>query len=375
MENTAANKRSITRILIPVLLVGTISFFAWRWYDHTLHYEVTDNAQIETHTSPVLARTAGYLKEVLVKDYTEVKAGDTLAILDDAEQRIAVQQAEADLAAAEADRENARAALATAQTELKNARIGVDNAGLNVKAVASNAEVIAVRRDKAFSDWQRDQKLIAEKAITPKQLEDSKARYDEQVKAYEAAIDQQNFAQGSITSGQGQLSKVQSQLSSLSAQLKRTEAAIATRQSQLDQARLRLTYTRICAPIAGRIGRKNMEPGQYIQPGQNICTVINDSEYWIIANFKETQLEKMSEGQPVDIKLDAYPNQKITGKIESMSEATGAKFALLPPDNASGNFIKVTQRVPVKIALDNPSEIKNLLRAGLSAEVEVRVKN
>jgi membrane fusion protein (multidrug efflux system) len=118
-----------------------------------------------------------------------------------------------------------------------------------------------------------------------------------------------------------------------------------------------------------------MEPGQYIQPGQNICTVINDSEYWIIANFKETQLEKMAEGQPVDIKLDAYPDQKITGKIESMSEATGAKFALLPPDNASGNFIKVTQRVPVKIALDNPSEIKNLLRAGLSAEVEVRVKN
>lgn len=375
MENTAANKRSITRILIPVLLVGTISFFAWRWYDHSQHYEVTDNAQIETHTSPVLARTAGYLKEVLVKDYTAVKAGDTLAILDDAEQRIAVQQAEADLAAAEADRENARAALATAQTELKNARIGVDNAGLNVKAVASNAEVIAVRRDKAFSDWQRDQKLIAEKAITPKQLEDSKSRYDEQVKAYEAAIDQQNFAKGSITSGEGQLSKVQSQLSSLSAQLKRTEAAIATRQSQLDQARLRLTYTRICAPIAGRIGRKNMEPGQYIQPGQNICTVINDSEYWIIANFKETQLEKMSEGQPVDIKLDAYPDQKITGKIESMSEATGAKFALLPPDNASGNFIKVTQRVPVKIALDNPSEIKNLLRAGLSAEVEVRVKN
>lgn len=375
MENTAANKRTITRILIPVLLVGTISFFAWRWYDHSQHYEVTDNAQIETHTSPVLARTAGYLKEVLVKDYTEVKAGDTLAILDDAEQRIAVQQAEADLSAAEADRENARAALATAQTELKNARIGVDNAGLNVKAVASNAEVIAVRRDKAFSDWQRDQKLIAEKAITPKQLEDSKSRYDEQVKAYDAAIDQQNFAKGSITSGEGQLSKVQSQLSSLSAQLKRTEAAIATRQSQLDQARLRLTYTRICAPIAGRIGRKNMEPGQYIQPGQNICTVINDSEYWIIANFKETQLEKMSEGQPVDIKLDAFPDQKITGKIESMSEATGAKFALLPPDNASGNFIKVTQRIPVKIALDNPSEIKNLLRAGLSAEVEVRVKN
>lgn len=374
MENPSAGKRSVVRLAIPVLLLGVLLFFGWRWYDHGQHYETTDNAQIETHTSPVLARTAGYLKEVLVRDYTEVRAGDTLAVIDDAEQRIAVQQAEADLAAAEADRENARAALATVQADLKNARIGIDNADLNVKVVASNAEVVAVRREKAYADWQRDQKLLAEKAITPKQLEDSKARYDEQVKAYDAAVSQQNFAKGNVASGQGQLARVQTQLGSLSAQLKRAEAAVATRRAQLEQARLRLTYTRVLAPIAGRIGRKNMEPGQYIQPGQNLCTVINDGEYWIVANFKETQIENMREGQPVDIKIDAYPDRPVTGRVESMSEATGAKFALLPPDNASGNFIKVTQRVPVKIAIDQPAQFKDLLRAGLSAEVEVRVK-
>ncbi|MBN8677973.1 MAG: HlyD family secretion protein [Chitinophagales bacterium] len=375
MENSPVQKRPLLRLILPLLLGSVLVFYGWRWYSHAQHFESTDNAQVETHTSPVLARIAGYLKDVTVNDYALVKSGDTLAVIDDAEQRIAVQQAEADLAAAQADLENARAALATAQADLKNAKIGVENADLNVKVVAANAEVIAVRRDKAFSDWQRDQKLLAEKAITPKQLEDSKARYDEQVKSYEAAIDQQQFAKGNVTSGQGQFSKIQTQLGQLAAQLKRAEAAVSTRRAMLDQARLRLTYTRVTAPISGRIGRKNMEPGQYIQPGQNLCTVINDNEYWIIANFKETQLEKMHEGQQVNIKLDAYPEKDVTGTIESMSEATGAKFALLPPDNASGNFIKVTQRIPVKISINNPAEIKDLLRAGLSAEVEVRVKD
>ena len=359
---------------IAIVIVGTLAFFGWRWYDHAQHFETTDNAQVETHTSPVLARTAGYLKAVNVADFTEIKAGDTLALIDDAEARIAVAQAEADAAAAQADYENARATLSTAQTDLKNAKTGIENANLNVKSVASNAAVIAVRRDKAFADLQRDQKLFSEKAITQKQLEDSKARYDELVKSYDAAIDQQAFSKGGVSTNEGQLARVQSQMQSLSAQLKRAEAGIGLRRAQLEQAKLRLSFTRILAPISGKIGKKNMEPGQFIQPGQTLCTVVNDASYWIVANFKETQIGRMTEGQAVDIKLDAFPNKKITGKIVSLSEATGAKFALLPPDNASGNFIKTTQRLPVKISIDNADEVKSLLRAGLSAEVEVRVK-
>jgi membrane fusion protein (multidrug efflux system) len=374
MENESVKKKSPVRfIVLGVVLLGAL-FYGWRWYDHGQHYESTDNAQIETHTSPVLARVAGYLQKVNITDFTEVKMGDTLAVIDDMEARIAVQQAQADFRQAQADYEQAKADLATTQADLRNARVGRDNADLNVDAVSANTGVIAVRRDKAFADYQRDQRLALEKAITTKQLDDSKARYEELVKSYEAAISQQNFSKGGVNSSDVQIQKVQAQLLRNAALLQRAEATIAVRKAQLDQAQLRLGYTRIPAPISGRIGKKNMEPGQYVQPGQTLCTIVNDDSYWIVANFKETQIGRMSEGQSVEIHLDAYPGKPITGKIASLSEATGAKFALLPPDNASGNFVKVTQRVPVKIALDNVADLRGILRAGLSAVVEVKVQ-
>ena len=134
-------------------------------------------------------------------------------------------------------------------------------------------------------------------------------------------------------------------------------------------------YARLTAPVAGKIGRKNVVVGQYVQPGQNLFTIVADSTFWIIANFKETQLAKMKLGQPVDISLDAYPDLDIKGRVASLSDATGARFALLPADNASGNFVKITQRVPVKIEILNPEKYKDQLRAGLSVEAEVRVDN
>ena len=197
---------------------------------------------------------------------------------------------------------------------------------------------------------------------------------EEQVKAYEAAIDQQAFSSGGVNTGQAQVVKAQAQLQRIAAQQRRAEASISVRKSQLDQAKLRLSYTRIVAPIEGKIGRKNIEPGQYVQPGQTLCTIVNDKNYWVVANFKETQLDRLQEGQPVDIHLDAFSDMKITGKVASLSEATGAKFALLPADNASGNWVKTTQRVPVKINIDDPDHLKGVLRAGLSVEVDVRVK-
>jgi len=374
MEEQQKKKKSPVRFIIigAILLVG--GYFAWSFFNHSAHYEDTDNAQVETNFSPVLARVAGYLQTVSVTDYADVKAGDTIAIIEDSEYRLAVQQAEADYHQAEAELEQAQADLNSVQADLRSAKVGVDNANLNVKAVGSNAAVIAVRRDKAYQDYQRDQKLFAEKAITQHQLEDSKSRYDEQVKAYEAAIDQKSFSVGGVNAGQAVLVKTQSQLQRIEAQQRRAEATLAVRKAQVEQAKLRLGYTRIVAPIAGKIGRKNMEPGQYIQPGQSLCTIVSDDQFWIVANFKETQLERLKEGQPVDIKLDAYSNTKITGKVASLSEATGAKFSLLPADNASGNWVKTTQRVPVKISIDNPAALKEFLRAGLSAEVEVKVK-
>ncbi|MEZ4960270.1 MAG: HlyD family secretion protein [Saprospiraceae bacterium] len=374
MEDQPKKKKSPVRFIVIglVLLVG--GYFGWKFYYHSAHFENTDNAQVETNISPVLARVAGYLQTVMVSDYAYVKAGDTIAIIDDKEYQLAVQQAEADYAQAEADLEQAKADLAAVQADIKAAKVGVDNANLNVKAVATNAEIIAVRRDKAFQDYQRDQKLLAANAITPHQLENSKASYEEQVKAYEAAIDQRAFSSGGVNTGQAQVVKAQAQLQRIAAQQRRAEASISVRKSQLDQAKLRLSYTRIVAPIEGKIGRKNIEPGQYVQPGQTLCTIVNDKNYWVVANFKETQLDRLQEGQPVDIHLDAYSKMKITGKVASLSEATGAKFALLPADNASGNWVKTTQRVPVKINIDDPDHLKGVLRAGLSVEVDVRVK-
>src|SRR5258706_6151464 len=143
--------------------------------------------------------------------------------------------------------------------------------------------------------------------------------------------------------------------------------------ASLDQAQLRLSYCHLDEPTNGRIGKLNLEAGQYVQPGQSLYTVVNDDKYWVVANFKETELEKMKEGQDVEVKLDGFPDIIVRGKVSAFSLATGAKFSLLPPDNSTGNFVKVTQRVPVKIELINEAGYKNALKAGLSVDVEIKI--
>ena len=146
------------------------------------------------------------------------------------------------------------------------------------------------------------------------------------------------------------------------------------KKAKIEQTKLKLTYTKIYAPQAGKIGKKNVSEGQYVQAGTPLFSIVNDTTYWVIANFKENQLKKLYPGKEVDIEIDAFPDQKITGVIESLSDATGAKFSLLPPDNASGNFVKVTQRVPVKIQIKNINQYRNMLRAGLSVFVVADTK-
>jgi membrane fusion protein (multidrug efflux system) len=190
----------------------------------------------------------------------------------------------------------------------------------------------------------------------------------------DVAVEQVNATKGGSSTATAQIGKAKTQTSLVNAQIQRAEAVVNVKKAMIDQAKLRLSYTNIAAPISGKIGKKNVEVGQYIQPGQSLMTIINDSTYWVIANFKETQIGRMKVGQEVEIKLDAYPNQPLKGRIASLSEATGAKFSLLPPDNASGNFVKLTQRVPVKIEVENIAQYKDILRAGLSVDVAVKVE-
>lgn len=357
-EQRSPMKKYVPRIILLVILLAS-GLYGFQSYRYNQQYETTDNAQIETSSAPVLARVAGYVQAVSVDDYSAVTKGQQLVVIDPQEYEVALQQADADYQQTLAD-------IQTAEADLQNAQANYRNVQQNMRVAQSNASVQAARRDKAQQDLQRDQNLFKEQSLTQKQLEDSRNNAEVQSRQYEANQQQVNLAKAAGDVAQAGITRAQAAIQKMKAVLKVKQAAV-------DNAKLRLGYVRITAPITGKIGKKNVVVGQYVQPGQNLFTIVADSTYWVVANFKETQLEHMRIGQSVDIKIDAYPNAEVKGKVVSLSEATGAKFALLPADNASGNFVKLTQRVPVKIEILNATQYKDMLRAGLSTEIAVRV--
>jgi membrane fusion protein (multidrug efflux system) len=363
-EMTTTEEKSGLSTYLPRIIISLVvivgGYFGYQAFRHSQQYETTDNAQIEGNSAPVLARVAGYVRSVNVDDYALVKKGQSLVTIDPEEYDVALAQAEADYQQSLAD-------LATARADLQTAQATVRNVTQNARLAQSNAQVQAIRRNKAQQDLQRDQNLYKEQSLTKKQLEDTQNNVDIQAGQYNANVEQINLAKTSESVAQAGIAKAQ-------ANIQKIQAVLKVKQAAIDNAKLRVGYARMEAPITGKIGRKNVVAGQYVQPGQNLFTIVADSTFWVVANFKETQLEKMQLGQEVDIKLDAYPDLEIKGRIASLSDATGARFALLPADNASGNFVKITQRVPVKIEILNPEKYKNQLRAGLSVDAEVRVE-
>ncbi len=345
MENQTPKKRKAAPFIIGAVVI-VAAFFGVRALLHAFAYESTDNAQIETNAVPIVSRLAGFIDTLNVKDYDDVKEGQLLISIDDREYKLGVLQAQTDLANAQAD--------------LANAQAQLNNAIANKQVAAANEDVQKTRLQKASDDLKRDEGLFKDGAITQKQLEDSKNNFES--------------AEKQLTANQRLVAYANSQVATAQAQIKKAQAAVDTREAALELNKLRLSYSKIYAPVTGKIGKRNLEVGQYVQPGQVLTTVVNKEKFWVIANFKETQLEKMKEGQEVDIKLDGYPDVEIKGKVSSFSLATGAKFSLLPPDNATGNFVKITQRVPVKIELLDEAKYKDILKAGLSVEAEVKVK-
>lgn len=339
----------VRKYLPRVILLGLLTYgayYGYNAYQNAQTYQTTDNAQIETYLVPVLPRIAGYVKSVGMKDYESVKKGQLLVEIDDAEQQLSLVEMQA--------------TYQQMLTDVENARANIRNTDLSLKAGEATLKTTALRREKAKKDADRDGKLYADNAVTRKQTDDSQSNYEVLSSQYEASAED--------------LTANRSRLDILRSILRKAEAQLAVQQAKIDQQKLRLTYSKVFASTSGKIGKKNVEPGQYIQPGQNLATIVQDSLYWVIANFKETQLGKLKLGQEAEIKIDAYPNLAIKGKVSSFSDATGAKFALLPADNASGNFVKITQRVPVRIEIQNPEKYRDVLRAGLSLEVAVKVK-
>ncbi len=345
MAQQNQNRKKIIRFAIIGTLLIIAGIYAYNKISFATTHESTDNAQVETQITPVLTRVPGYIKTISVRDYDSVHEGQLLVELDDAELQTQLMQMEADFRAAEAD--------------ILNARAAVNNANVSLKGNRGNISLAEVKKQQAEADYNRNQNLFNDQAITKKQLEDSRF-----------ALEQ---AQQQYINSQSDLGTAGSRIAVLQASIQKAIASLDVKRAAIEQQKLKLSYTKIVSPVTGKLGKSNVSIGQFVQAGAPLFAVVNDSVYWITANFKETQIRKFHPGTEAHITLDAYPDVEITGTIESLSEATGAKFSLLPPDNSSGNFVKVAQRVPVKIHINNVDKIRELLRAGLSAEVVVPI--
>ena len=322
--------RIIASLLGIVILIGGLIEVAFLFLDYK-HTETSNDAQVELYISPVNLRASGYIKKIYFTEHQSVKKGDTLLVLDDREYRIRVMEAEAALKDAMA---GATVVDATLQTTQNSASV----------YEASIAE-IEIRLAKLEKDRQRYENLLKRNAATPIQLEQIETEYEATRKKLEATKRQQRAAMSGIKE--------------VSNRRESTEAAIQRATAALEMARLNLSYTVVVAPCDGKLGRRALEEGQYISAGQSITYILPDTQKWIIANYKETQVENLALGQEVRITVDAISDKEFTGKITAISGATGSKYSLVPTDNSAGNFVKIQQRIPVRIDFTNLSKEDN----------------
>lgn len=334
----------IYNIIILCFLVGGLVYVCSRFI-HLGNVEYTDNAQVRQHITPVNTRVQGFIKKICFEEFQPVKKGDTLLIIEDAEFKLRVAQAEADLSNALAGRSVTSAGIETTQSN-----IGVSDASI---------EEVKVTMENARRELQRYEKLLKEDAVTRQQ-------YDNIKTAYEAA--KARYQQASRAKRSTSLVKNEQ-----THRLGQNEAAVKLAKANLDLARLNLSYTVITATCDGITGRKNIHEGQLVQPGQAMVDIVDGTDLWVVANYRETQLPNIHEGAEVTMTADAVPGVKYKGVVESISDATGAAFSLIPQDNATGNFVKVEQRIPVRIRLKGNSEADmKKLRAGFNVECKVK---
>ena len=355
-----AKKRSPIFPIILVLVVIAGGWFGYNKYTYSKHHEETEDAQVEANISPVIPRIAGYVRAVNASDNQQVRKGDTLLVLDDRDLRIRLDQAEAALATAQTNLGVARATSTAAGTNIATSRAGIST----VDAQIEEAKVNVWRTSQDFTRYEN---LIKDHSITQQQYEQSLAQK-------QTAERQLQVLEAQKRQVAAQSSGVVSQTNATSQQISVANAVIKQRQADVEDAKLNLSYTVITAPVDGLISKVNVQPGQYLQAGQSLFSIVLNQSVWVVANFKETQLSKMKLGQKVMVKVDAYPGHAFEAKLTSFSPATGARFALLPADNASGNFVKVVQRLPVKIEFNASGDplVKDL-RPGMNVDVDVHL--
>ncbi|QJW89822.1 HlyD family secretion protein [Spirosoma taeanense] len=364
------NKKTLFRVG-GVLILAIALIFGYSEFRYLQRHETTDDAQIDGDVNPVIPKAGGYVKAIRFQDNQFVNEGDTLIVLDDADYRIRVAQAEAALQSALASAGVTRSNVGVASATVESSQASVQTARNQVATAQANVTAAQARARKANQDFERYGRLLAEKTIPQQQFDAVQAERDAAQAQLQAAQAQLQTAQAQVNAAGTQTGVTSSQRRASEGQISVAQALIKQRQTELDMAQLQLSYTVVRAPISGIVSKRAVQVGQLVQPGQALCSVVGNSTLWVTANFKETQLQQMHPGQVVDIDVDAFEGEKLTGKVGSFAGATGAKFALLPPDNATGNYVKVVQRIPVRIELDKNSPLYAKLRPGMSATVAV----
>jgi membrane fusion protein (multidrug efflux system) len=395
------------RIGIGVVVIAVLATSAWLWA--TAGRETTDDAQVDAHVTPIAARVGGTVIDVPVKENQQVEAGAVLVVIDPRDYQVALDKAKAELATAEADAVAAKADVpitsTTASGNVSNARGGVEQAAAGVEQAqrgieAANARLVTAQArqreaeanaTRTAKDVERLKGLLAKDEVSQQQYDATLAAADAARAAADSSKSQVQEAQTGIQVAQSQLAQARAGASQATAQLETVQTApqqveamrarassadakVMQQRAAVQQAELNLQYTTVKAPMKGIVSKKSVEVGQVVQPGQPLMTIIPLEDVWVTANFKETQLDAMRPGQPAIIEVDAYGGREFKGHVESLAAATGSRFSLLPPENATGNFVKVVQRVPVRIAIDEKQDAQQLLRPGMSVTATVYTK-
>ena len=347
MTTETKKKSKVIPIILTVLIVIGAVFGTKEYIYYSKHVD-TDYAQIDGDISPVVSRVGGYVNEILFEENTKVNAGQVLVKLDDRDYKVKLEQAEA-------GQKGASAGVGVSQAQIYAT-------SANTSTAKANIESARVQLNLANQDYARYANLVKDGSITQQQFDQAKAKKETAEATYTAAKDQYNAAVKQVGTTQSQLAV--------------SSNTVTEHQSDVDFAKLQLSYTEIKAPATGIVSKKNVQKGQLVQPGQSLFSIVNENSVYVTANFKETQLEHITPGLKVKVEVDAYPDEDIQGEVYNFSPITGAKGSLLPPDNATGNFVKVVQRVPVKIKITKISKtLLERLRPGMSVKVSVSIKD
>jgi membrane fusion protein (multidrug efflux system) len=350
-NNRPPGRKRLGVVVAAVVVLAALVFGVHRWWWGRSH-EGTDDAQVDGHIIPVLSKVGGYVATVRVIENSRVRAGDTLATLDQRDLRAALDKAEAELAAAVAASGSA-GRVGQSAAQVSSVRASAEAA----RAAVDQAEANAAKADR---DVERLSGLAQRNIISRQQLD--------------AAETAARAAHAQVIAATETSHATDQQVIAAEAGLRGADARVSVARANRDQAALQLSYTVITAPSSGVVSRKSIEVGQLVQPGQPVMTVVPLDDIWVVANLKETQVRGIRVGDAADIEVDAYPGRDFPGRVESISPATGAKFSLLPPDNATGNFTKVVQRVPVRVRLAQSQDSSAELRPGMSATVTITTR-